>query len=561
MAVTRTSCFQNECVRKFTSCRWILAFMLCLLRMCQTSLRQSIGMVLVCMAERPPVQASVQGNDSDVRSSVDEINATLFYSTVQVNQTGGLHGVAYTVENSSITIQAQAKGHEFVWDAPFEGIVLSAYYYGYLLTPLLSCYMERFFGAKQLVACCVAVGAVVNLLTPELTRLNKYMLVALRVIAGTTNGMIDPAVQSLWAAWAPRSEVAYLTAVEYAGVSLGGIFTFLVSGLLCQIPLDNGWPLVCYFYGTLSAIWVALCVALVYNKPADHPRILSDELIYIAAETQSFQSKRNKIHPPWLKIMGSPAVWAIIVASTSFMWVYSWILCYLPMYMQDVLHYNISQNAVLSSLPFVGKFISGLVCGYLADRLLKTRMTVSCNRKMFQTIGCLGCAVCTVIVSYLDSSSRDIAVVLLTLGVTLQNVTTVAFRINPLDIAPRYASFILALSNTVAVAVSMTAPLVTSAIVFDKTQEQWQVMFYIVAALSVVGGLVFLFLGKASVQDWAKPPDKHNEDLFVNAEDHCGFRRDSEAGDHDEKHTPLNISDTSSGMKPVPNTWSAHSDI
>ncbi|BFZ02035.1 hypothetical protein BsWGS_05074 [Bradybaena similaris] len=405
MAVTRTSCFQNECVRKFTSCRWILAFMLCLLRMCQTSLRQSIGMVLVCMAERPPVQASVQGNDSDVRSSVDEINATLFYSTVQVNQTGGLHGVAYTVENSSITIQAQAKG-----------------------------------------------------------------------------------------------------------VSLGGIFTFLVSGLLCQIPLDNGWPLVCYFYGTLSAIWVALCVALVYNKPADHPRILSDELIYIAAETQSFQSKRNK-------------------------------------------------NAVLSSLPFVGKFISGLVCGYLADRLLKTRMTVSCNRKMFQTIGCLGCAVCTVIVSYLDSSSRDIAVVLLTLGVTLQNVTTVAFRINPLDIAPRYASFILALSNTVAVAVSMTAPLVTSAIVFDKTQEQWQVMFYIVAALSVVGGLVFLFLGKASVQDWAKPPDKHNEDLFVNAEDHCGFRRDSEAGDHDEKHTPLNISDTSSGMKPVPNTWSAHSDI
>ncbi|CAG5116297.1 unnamed protein product, partial [Candidula unifasciata] len=493
MAVRHANCIQNGCVQKFTSCRWILAFMLCLLRMCQTSLRQSIGMVLVCMAERPPVETSVPRNESDFQSSGEDTRVT---------------------------------HREFVWDATFEGIVLSSYYYGYLLTPLLSCYIERFFGAKQLVAFCVGMGAVVNLLTPELTRLNKYLLVALRVLAGTSNasmiinidlfhkqGMIDPAVQSLWAAWAPRSEVAYLTAVEYTGVSLGGIFTFLVSGLLCQIPLDNGWPLVCYFYGTLSAIWVGLCLALVYNKPSEHPRILPDELKYIAAETHSLQSNRNKIHPPWLKILGSPAVWAIIVASTSFMWVYSWILCYLPMYMQDVLQYNISQNAILSSLPFVGKFISGLLCGYLADRLLKTRMTRSCNRKMFQTIGCLGCAACTMVVSFLDAHSRDLAVVMLILAVTAQNITTVAYRINPLEIAPRYASFILALSNTIAVAVSLTAPLVTSAIVFDKSQEQWRIMFYIVAAFSLIGALVFLFLGKVSVQDWAKPSGELNGHL------------------------------------------------
>lgn len=68
-------------------------------------------MVLVCMAERPPVEVSVQGNGSDAQSSVDETtNATLFYSTVQVNQTGGLHVFAYAVENASTTILAQVKG-------------------------------------------------------------------------------------------------------------------------------------------------------------------------------------------------------------------------------------------------------------------------------------------------------------------------------------------------------------------------------------------------------------------------------------------------------------------
>ncbi|GFO33263.1 vesicular glutamate transporter 3 [Plakobranchus ocellatus] len=107
---------------------------------------------------------------------------------------------------------------EFQWGSTFEGVVLSSYYYGYLLTPLLSGYLERVVGAKCLVAVCIGLGSLVNLLTPFLTRVDRFLLVVLRVLAGTTNGMIDPAVQSLWSAWAPRSEVAYLTAVEYAGL-------------------------------------------------------------------------------------------------------------------------------------------------------------------------------------------------------------------------------------------------------------------------------------------------------------------------------------------------------
>ena len=46
--------------------------------------------------------------------------------------------------------------------------------------------------------------------------------------------------------------------------------------------------------------------------------------------------------PPWLKMFRSGAVWAIIVAHVSFTWVYSWILAYLPMYMEEVLHYDIA---------------------------------------------------------------------------------------------------------------------------------------------------------------------------------------------------------------------------
>ncbi|CAL1536485.1 unnamed protein product [Lymnaea stagnalis] len=127
--------------------------------------------------------------------------------------------------------------------------------------------------------------------------------------------------------------------------------------------------------------------ALVFNRPSEHPRISPKELKYISEETHSYLNTKKKVHPPWLKMLASPAVWAIVIATSTFTWVYSWVLCYLPMYMQDVLRYNISQNAMLSSLPFVGKFATGLICGYLADRLLRTSLSVSRNRKIFQMIG------------------------------------------------------------------------------------------------------------------------------------------------------------------------------
>lgn len=43
------------------------------------------------------------------------------------------------------------------------------------------------------------------------------MLIVKMNVCLFVQGMIDPAVQSLWAVWGPRSEVAFLTAVEYGG--------------------------------------------------------------------------------------------------------------------------------------------------------------------------------------------------------------------------------------------------------------------------------------------------------------------------------------------------------
>ena len=67
-----------------------------------------------------------------------------------------------------------------------------------------------------------------------------------------TKGAVDPAIQALWARWAPKFEKAKLTTCSYSGLSLAGIVTFYISGHLCGIDADNGWTFIFYFFGEFT---------------------------------------------------------------------------------------------------------------------------------------------------------------------------------------------------------------------------------------------------------------------------------------------------------------------
>ncbi|WP_219823748.1 hypothetical protein, partial [Enterobacter cloacae complex sp. 2DZ2F20B] len=60
---------------------------------------------------------------------------------------------------------------------------------------------------------------------------------------------------------------------------------------------------------------------------------------------------------PWIKILLSGPVWAIVVADFCLQFNTNIILNELPSYMDRVLHFNIKKKGLLSSLPYFGKYI------------------------------------------------------------------------------------------------------------------------------------------------------------------------------------------------------------
>ncbi|VDI06866.1 Hypothetical predicted protein [Mytilus galloprovincialis] len=69
--------------------------------------------------------------------------------------------------------------------------------------------------------------------------------------------------------------------------------------------------------------------------------------------------------------------------------------------------------------------------------------------------------------------------------------TTAGFPVNNIDVAPKYSGILLGISNTVGTITGIGAPLVAGDLTPNDTQEEWRNVFYICAAFSVIGIIVF----------------------------------------------------------------------
>ena len=87
------------------------------------------------------------------------------------------------------------------------------------------------------------------------------------------------------------------------GTQFGTVISLPLSGVLCDLELDNGWPFAFYVPGIIGVIWFIFWFFLVFDSPAVHPRIAEDEKRYILASTGVSRPKKVGINsfPPYYK--------------------------------------------------------------------------------------------------------------------------------------------------------------------------------------------------------------------------------------------------------------------
>ncbi|XP_073645454.1 sialin isoform X4 [Tursiops truncatus] len=311
-------------------------------------------------------------------------------------------------------------------------------------------------------------------------------------------GVTFPAMHAMWSSWAPPLERSKLLSISYAGAQLGTVVSLPLSGIVC---FYMNWTYVFYLFGIVGIIWFILWIWLVSDTPETHKTISPYEKEYILSSLRNQLSSQKSV--PWVPMLKSLALWAIVVAHFSYNWTFYTLLTLLPTYMKEVLRFNIQENGFLSAVPYLGCWLCMILSGQAADNLrAKWNFSTLCVRRVFSLIGMIGPAVFLVAAGFIGCD-YSLAVAFLTISTTLGGFCSSGFSINHLDIAPSYAGILLGITNTFATIPGMIGPIIARSLTPENTVGEWQTVFCLAAAVNVFGAITFTLFSKGEAQNWA----------------------------------------------------------
>ncbi|XP_047994928.1 putative inorganic phosphate cotransporter [Leguminivora glycinivorella] len=394
----------------------------------------------------------------------------------------------------------------FKWDESTQGLILSAFYYGYAMTQFLGGYLAERYGSKWTLGLGLLSTALFTFLTPWVTRAGgATWLFILRIIQGMGEGPTMPALMLMLSNWVPPHERSLQCALVFGGSQVGNIFGSLMSGLILSGGRD--WAYVFYFYGGFGLIWFILWSFFCYSSPNTHPFITKRELDYLNSKIIKSDSK-TKDPVPWKAMLRSPPVWALVFAAVGHDWGYYTMVSDLPKYSVDVLKFDITKTGWLTALPYVAMWICSFIFGIACDLCVRKGWhTIKTGRSIHTTIAATGPAICIILASY-AGCDRNAAMVYFIISMGLMGGFYAGMKVNALDLAPNFAGSLTSLVNTTSTFTGMITPFLIGLLTPDSTVSQWRVAFWVCFAV-LVGTNVVYCIWLDGEQQWWDDVRKH----------------------------------------------------
>ncbi|XP_030646235.1 vesicular glutamate transporter 3 [Chanos chanos] len=407
---------------------------------------------------------------------------------------------------------------QFNWDPETVGLIHGSFFWGYIVTQIPGGFISNKLAANRVFGAAIFLTSVLNMFIPSAARVHYGCVMFVRILQGLVEGVTYPACHGMWSKWAPPLERSRLATTSFCGSYAGAVIAMPLAGILVQYV---GWPSVFYIYGVFGIIWYTFWLLLAYESPAIHPTITEEERIYIETtigEGVNLMSATEKFKTPWRRFFTSMPVYAIIVANFCRSWTFYLLLISQPAYFEEVFGFPISKVGILSAVPHMVMTIVVPIGGQLADFLRSRKILSTTAVRKIMNCGGFGMeATLLLVVGF--SHTRGVAISFLVLAVGFSGFAISGFNVNHLDIAPRYASILMGISNGVGTLSGMVCPLIVGALTKHKTRLEWQNVFVIAAMVHYTGVIFYAIFASGEKQDWADPENTSDEKCGIIGQD------------------------------------------
>ncbi|XP_032024797.1 vesicular glutamate transporter 3 isoform X2 [Hylobates moloch] len=365
------------------------------------------------------------------------------------------------VNNSTVYVDGkpEIQTAQFNWDPETVGLIHGSFFWGYIMTQIPGGFISNKFAANRVFGAAIFLTSTLNMFIPSAARVHYGCVMCVRILQGLVEGVTYPACHGMWSKWAPPLERSRLATTSFCGSYAGAVVAMPLAGVLVQYI---GWSSVFYIYGMFGIIWYMFWLLQAYECPAAHPTISNEEKTYI--ETSIGEGAN----------MVSLSV------------------------------------GLLSAVPHMVMTIVVPIGGQLADYLRSRQiLTTTAVRKIMNCGGFGMEATLLLVVGF--SHTKGVAISFLVLAVGFSGFAISGFNVNHLDIAPRYASILMGISNGVGTLSGMVCPLIVGAMTRHKTREEWQNVFLIAALVHYSGVIFYGVFASGEKQEWADPENLSEE--------------------------------------------------
>lgn len=157
-------------------------------------------------------------------------------------------------------------------------------------------------------------------------------------------------------------------------------------------------------------------------------------------------------------------------------------------------------------------WILSLLMSPVSDMLInRGYMTTCTSRKLFNSISHWGPAILFIILPFTENAG--VVITLLTIGVGINAFSYVGYMCNHMDLSPNFSGSLMGFTNSIANIMSILGPLTVGFILTGSSNPsvvdaEWKTVFFLSAAIYIIGNLVFVIFGKAEIQKWNEPADR-----------------------------------------------------
>ncbi|MGA2942099.1 MAG: MFS transporter [Xanthobacteraceae bacterium] len=398
------------------------------------------------------------------------------------------------LDRVNISTAAPEISKEFGFDKVTMGIIFSAFAWSYALFQVPGGWLSDRFGARRVLTGVVGFWSIMTAVTAVASSITSF--IAIRFLFGVGEAGAFPGATRAMQLWYPRRERGLVQGVTHSASRLGAAIS---PPIVVLIMSEFGWRPVFYVCGAVGLLWSLWWMLTYRNLPEDHPFVNKTELQAIrgVAADGTFNSPPmdQQTSVPWMTLIRSPNMWAIMCAYFTYVYCLWIFLSWLPSYLIEARHFTLIKVGIYASLPLFAGVIGDTVGGVATDWLLKKTGSAKIGRRAVAIVGLLGCAICIVPAALTDNAL--VAVYGLTAAMFFLEFTIGPSWAVPMDTGGKYSGTVSGMMNMAGNFGAAISPIVFGVL---AQVGNWEAPFIVAAGLLVVGAGVWAF--------WLDP-DKH----------------------------------------------------